>query len=341
MNSNETKPDVPAHLHTLFAPIRRFAVAKREDTEPLHLPEELQWLTGHAHPIVLAALANSVHRTDDAVVSQGQSSEGYFIAVADEAGDELMRLTAIVGVRGAPGWLGDRSTGAGGVWMLGGDSFDISPAALPNLPPSPFRDLRDVLKAVQVFGDDDDLDVCHRGTYVSHSLDRPSRVTEHYVFGGHIMLLTYRPFHHHCDPFITQLTQSLYQAFDNAWGGMTVVRSYSNHLDQNERSFFFLCEGEYGSGKEALFEDVEIIVESQPDQAPLGSFIQSQTEYTTPTLKQYAESTDVIGVVAERLQKLAGKLQVYHIINTPDDPYVNFCAASVGEVAVYHIKVKK
>jgi hypothetical protein len=322
-----------------YTPLARYAHAIREEADQPHLPDQLQWVRDHAHPVVLAALGSYIH-SDDFMVAGGRNNDGFYFSMYDADGDEVMRLTQnIERTGGTSGWLGDRRTGTGGIWMPGGESFEIAPFALASMRPSPFQDLRNVLKAVQVFGGDSDLDVQHRGTYISHSLLRSSRITEHYLFGGMVMTLSHRQKFLQADPFMQHLVGVIEDEFSDV-RDMVCVRTH-REAGVPEMAHFFRAEDPQRRDGEVLEEDAEIIIRPNTAEAALSTCVHQKTVMSESRMRRYVEEDDNVGIVASRLMQTWEFRHVYLESGSLDEKCVTFhVVPNERDTRVYDVKVK-
>lgn len=330
MNLEELKDK----YYTAFKPYNK---VRREDNQQPPLRQDLTWLNGRLHPFFLAVLAPALNVERREFIS-GTDPHGDVFVIFDEENNEILRLTHHQHGQEA------MTTSALGAWMPAESSLGALPAyRLPSLRRSPFQDLRRALDALQEFGTgDDEIEVLHVGTHLSHKLNKASIISEHYRFAGAFVTLSYQP-RVDIDARFSTLVRSLEEQLSETYP-VTVVRTPS--IDGSaEMAHFF---GLKGIKSDGFVEDGDalLILEKASSQGIIPPYIKSQAEYLQPVLTKMAEPDDELGYVAYFLLNLLDtRCKVFQIINAPDDPYVTFHVAGIEDVdeylPVYHLKVKK
>jgi len=295
-------------------------------------PEYLTLVREKVHPLIIKILAPYMCALRMYRFNVGQSIEGPYLSL-DVAGDSGEELRVTVRPTRA-----DYKTNRYGVWFLGSSDYEYMPRIAGSLMASPpAKDLHYSLKALELYGEDDDIDCVHEGIWIGRSNgDVRSPIHDVWRLGGSQVVIT----------LPTKLESSnmisLAYAVDADFGEhkRTVIAGDDHTTALLDRLEMYDPDnvGVYG---EVVEDDAVIIIEQAPrDEEVAPAHVTTQSQVCEPLLRRWAEDDDRLGHVAYSLLAKKGVWNVFQIIQAPDDPYVIFRLAD-AQTRIYYVKVKK
>lgn len=325
-----------------YTPYRHFiqAVPAGHDRPTLDLPHHLQWLNSNNPAYLLAVLERYLTRKGINVTC-GRDEKGFVLALNNEQGDELLRVTALTNFEAEENWLPIPRTDDLGLWFLAQDlTAERAPFMQPAGQRGAFPELVQALRAWEYFGDDFDEDFAHLGTYVEHSPFRFSRVTEYFSAGANILAISYRevqPPH----AIANELTETIDRALTDI-PKLAILRTLvGSQREQHYTHFFDADDHERAYGEMAVEDALVVVSQSSAEEGqPIGSYAQAQHDYLLPQLQLLTAGDDLVARVSKALIDVP-TYRILQIIQDPQTPYLTLRVAVSDSPLLFNVQIRK
>lgn len=317
-----TAPQTATEIYQAYRDFGSVGMPKRptrdQVMERISLPEWRKWLNpSKVHPLLLKVYEDVLNRTH-CRLNFGRSDEGTYLSFETQDYVELVRVTIAAK---KPIYKTDEK----GLWFLGSDEHDIPPTPAAELAKGLSGKLWDVLKILQVEGQDGDADIAHVGTYVEQSRVEPSTIKALFVVGNRYWTIQTRSKHMDTTATFNRMIHLLRDEVEELEDHVSLTWM-DPHAGVRVGAIYDPTDA--GNCSEMLPEDalVEVREHYMSDaRTPQISYVKSQVDNVRSQLKMLSDTIDhpVVAGVARSLGQYVGQMHVFQLINAPDQPFVS------------------